>query len=395
MAHVASYPVSAPTEITSLDSAASVKWYVWWSAIAMTSTTAGLFWDISWHLSIGRDTFWTPAHLAIHLGAVVAGISSTYLILKTTFGKDIFARDTSVKVWGFSGPLGAFVSLWGGLTMLTSAPFDNWWHEAFGLDVQILSPPHVVLVLGIFTVGLGGLFLIVAEMNRASAEGRRKLNRIFLYAGCMLTILLLMLIWEYTDQTLMHSAIFYRAIALAMPPVLVGVARASGYNWAATKVSAIYFGLWLAALWLLPLVHAEPKLGPVNTRITHLIPLRFPLLLVAGALALDYLLYKTARRNKWLQAIIAGSGFLLALVVAQWPMGNLLISPLAENWIFGTNHYPYMIGPSQYKEFAHSFHAFEKTPSAFWAGMGYAALGAVLMTRLGLAWGNWMHKVKR
>jgi len=35
-----------------------------------------------------------------------------------------------------------------------------------------------------------------------------------------------------------------------MPPVLVGIARASGYRWAATKVAAIYFVLWLAALWL-------------------------------------------------------------------------------------------------------------------------------------------------
>jgi hypothetical protein len=112
--------------------------------------------------------------------------------------------------------------------MLTSAPFDDWWHNAFGLDVQIMSPPHVVLIMGIFALGLGGLFLIVAEMNRASEDQRAKLNRLFLYAGCMLTILLLMLIYEYTDYTLSHSAVYYRALALAMPPVLVGIARASG-----------------------------------------------------------------------------------------------------------------------------------------------------------------------
>jgi hypothetical protein len=195
-----------------------VPWYVWASALAVTSTSVGLYWDISWHMSIGRDTFWTPAHLGIHFGAVVAGISSVFLILSTTFGKKSELRATSVKMWGFYGPLGAFVSLWGGLAMLTSAPFDDWWHNAFGLDVQIMSPPHVVLILGIFTLGLGGLFLIVSEMNRADAEVRAKLNRVFLYAGCMLTILLLMLIYEYTDYTLTHSAIFYRVLALAMPP---------------------------------------------------------------------------------------------------------------------------------------------------------------------------------
>jgi hypothetical protein len=40
----------------------------------------------------------------------------------------------------------------------------------------------VVLILGIFTLGLGGLLLIIAELNRANEETRGKLNRIFLYA---------------------------------------------------------------------------------------------------------------------------------------------------------------------------------------------------------------------
>jgi hypothetical protein len=34
-------------------------------AAAITSIVFGLYWDISWHMTIGRDTFWTPAHLAI------------------------------------------------------------------------------------------------------------------------------------------------------------------------------------------------------------------------------------------------------------------------------------------------------------------------------------------
>lgn len=97
-----------------------------------------------------------PAHLCIHFGAILAGLSSTYLILTTTFGKNRAMQDSSVRIWGFYGPLGGFVALWGGLTMLTSAPFDDWWHNAFDLGVQILSPPHVVLILRIFILGLGG-----------------------------------------------------------------------------------------------------------------------------------------------------------------------------------------------------------------------------------------------
>jgi hypothetical protein len=394
MAHSASLPVSAPSHSAVLDRLATIPWYVWCSAIAVTSTTVGLYWDISWHTSIGRDTFWTPAHLCIHFGAILAGLSSTYLILTTTFGKNRGRQDSSIKIWWFYGPLGTFVALWGGLTMLTSAPFDDWWHNAFGLDVQILSPPHVVLIAGIFILGLGGLFLIIAEMNRANEETRANLNRIFLYVGCMLTILLLMLITEYTSYTQSHSAIYYRALALAVPVVLVGIARASGYPWAATKVAAIYFVLWLLALWLVPLVPAEPKLGPVYTRVTHLVPGEFPLLLFAGAAALDFLLDRLAGRNKWLQAAVGGSGFLLAMIAVQWPMGKFLISRYAENRLFGTDYYSYMVRPSEY-HLAHQFEFYEKTRAQFWMGMIVAFVAAFLMTRIGLAWGDWMRRVKR
>jgi hypothetical protein len=394
MSHTAPYPVSSSSQSAVLSRIAAIPWYVWCAAIAVTSTACGLYWDISWHTSIGRDTFWTPAHLCIHFGAILAGFSSTYLILSTTFGKNRARRESSIKVWGFYGPLGAFVALWGGLTMLTSAPFDDWWHNAFGLDVQILSPPHVVLILGIFILGLGGLFLIIAEMNRANAETRVSLNRIFLHVGCMLTILLLMLITEYTGYTQSHSAIYYRALALAMPLVLVGIARASGYNWAATKVALIYFVLWLLALWLVPLVPAEPKLGPVYTRVTHLVPMEFPILLFAGAAALDFLLDRLAGRNKWLQAAVGGAGFLLAMIAVQWPMGNFLISPLAENRIFGTNYYPYMEPPSDY-HFNHQFNFYEHSREQFWVGMLIAFAAAFVMTRIGLAWGDWMRRVKR
>lgn len=394
MAHSAPYSVSVPAPSAVLDRVAGIPWYVWCSAIAVTSTTVGLYWDISWHTSIGRDTFWTPAHLCIHFGAILAGLSSTYLILTTTFGKNHVAQGSAVKIWGFYGPFGTFVSLWGGLTMLTSAPFDDWWHNAFGLDVQIISPPHVVLILGIFILGLGGLLLIIAEMNRANEEARRKLNRIFLYVGCMLAILLLMLISEYTGYTQSHSAIYYRALALAMPLVLVGIARASGYEWAATKVAAIYFVIWLLALWLVPLVPAEPKLGPVYTRVTHLVPMEFPLFLFVGAAVLDFLLDCMAEKNKWLQAAVGGTGFLLAMIAVQWPMGNFLISPLAENRIFGTNYYPYMQPPSAY-HFNHEFNFYEKSRTAFWVGMLIAFAAAFVMTRIGLAWGDWMRRVKR
>jgi len=52
----------------------SVPWYIWAGAIAVTSASIGGQWDVSWHRSIGRDSFWTPAHMAIYLGGAAEGV---------------------------------------------------------------------------------------------------------------------------------------------------------------------------------------------------------------------------------------------------------------------------------------------------------------------------------
>jgi hypothetical protein len=102
-----------------------IPWYLWCVALAVTSVTIGAHWDVSWHRSIGRDTFWTPAHMAIYLCGVLAGICCGYLILNTTFRRPPELMASSVGVFGFRGPLGAFLAAWGGTAMLPPAPFDN------------------------------------------------------------------------------------------------------------------------------------------------------------------------------------------------------------------------------------------------------------------------------
>jgi len=388
-------PVATVDRVVPAVRVSDVPWYVWSSVLAVTSTTFGLYWDISWHIGIGRDTFWTPAHLAIQFGAVLTGLSCAYLILHTTFGYNVAAKEAAVRVWGFRGPLGAFISAWGGFAMLTSAPFDNWWHESFGLDVKILSPPHVVLIIGIFFMGVGGLILTVGRMNLSSGEARPKLNRLLLYAGSLLLSLLIMLGYEYVgDQTLMHSAIFYRVLGMIAPLVLVGIARASGQRWAASMVAAIYTVLWLAGEWIFPLFPAQAKLGPVFTPITHMVPLGFPLLLLPAAAAVDCMLNRFRDRGKTLQAAAAGFGFFVAMIAVQWPFAMFLISPYARNWIFGTNYFGYSDRPSDY-HLAWQFQAYEKTQSELWIGMAIALIVTMVSARIGLLWGDWMRRIRR
>src|SRR5437870_8284323 len=97
----------------------TVPGYVWCAVLAVTSAMVGTHWDIAWHRSIGRDTFWTPAHMAIYLGGVLAGTACGWLALRTTFAASGAEREASVRFWGFRAPLGAWACIWGGLAMIT------------------------------------------------------------------------------------------------------------------------------------------------------------------------------------------------------------------------------------------------------------------------------------
>src|SRR5207249_10706942 len=182
--------------------------------LASTSIVVGLLWDISWHISIGRDTFWTPAHICIYLGGVLSGCVGGWLAIKHTFLAGPAEQNASVSVFGLRAPLGAWVAIWGALAMLTSAPFDDWWHNAYGLDVKFISPPHAVLGLGMFAISLGAVLLVLARQNRGQ-EGAG--GGLFVYAGGIFLTLGSVFITEYTFPNLQHTGLFFKICAGALP----------------------------------------------------------------------------------------------------------------------------------------------------------------------------------
>ena len=373
--------------------ASSIPWFVWCTVVAVTSAMIGGHWDISWHRSIGRDAFWTAPHIAIYLCGVLAGVSSAYLILSTTFRPDAELRDASVSMWGFRGPLGAFVAAWGGVAMLTSAPFDDWWHSAYGLDVKIISPPHALLSLGIFSVQVGALLLILGYMNRSDGRLHDKLVRLFLYVGSSMVVLIMVFMMEVTNRSQMHTAEFYRAVALAMPFVLVGISRAAPHRWACTIMAAFYSAFLMALVWILPLFAAEPKLGPVYYKVTHFVPPSFPLLLIVPAFALDLLRRVSPRWGLWRETLATGTLFVATFLAVQWPFADFLQSPWARNWFFGTHYFGYYEHPT----WLHRTYRFlpPETPAHFATVMAMAIVIALASSALGLKLGAWMRRIKR
>jgi hypothetical protein len=352
----------------------------------------GVYWDISWHMSIGRDSFWTPAHLLIQAGGLVAGLTSGYVAMRTTFGDDAIAKTNAVGFWGFRAPLGAWVCIWGCLAMVTSAPFDNWWHDAYGLDVRIISPPHTVLALGIAAIGVGALLLTLAWQNRESRH-QRPAMWLLLVAGALLLMDRSIMLTEFSYKNLQHTGGFYRVSMLAYPMAIVMMAKASKLRWAGTLTAAMFMVLMLSLMWIIQLFPATPKLGPIYQNITHMVGMAFPVLVVVPAIGVD-LVMDRLRLRPLLLAPILSAVFLALFIAVQWPFASFLMSEGARNWFFNADNFVYWMSPSGV-EWSRTFQQDEPGSPALPAQLFIAFLFGTLSSYIGLWFGHWMKKVRR
>jgi hypothetical protein len=375
----------------------SVPWYLWCVVLAVTSVSIGAHWDVSWHRSIGRDTFWTPAHMAIYACGVLAAISCGYLVLYTTFRRPARLIASSVEVFGFRAPLGAFIASWGGIAMLTSAPFDNWWHNAYGLDVKIVSPPHTLLMLGVFGVSVGTLILLLGAMNRARQSGdatlAQHLQALLLYVGGLMVVFQMFFRMEYTWDVYLHNSEAYVAVAIGVPTLWAVLWQISRNRWSSTITTAIYTVFLIGTILILPLFPAEPKLGPVFQNVTHFVPPKFPILLIGPAILLDFLWNCTKQWKPWLVALISGPIFLLPLVAVEWPFADFLMSPAAANRFFGTRYFDYGM-PSTSADFLRQF-VDAQAGWELWSALLLAMLYASISAWVGLRLGRWMREIQR
>lgn len=371
--------------------------YVLASVFSSVCIIVGLIWDISWHTSIGRDGLLSPPHISIYLGAVIAGLFSGFKVLKITFAGTPSEKASTVKFWGiFSGSLGALFCIWGAIAMLTSAPFDDWWHNTYGLDVTILSPPHTVLALGMMMIQFGAMISTLSLQNRLSVNDKSlgTLKLLFVVASGILLVSLFTIGSEFFGRHDMHNSLFYQVAALIFPLYLIAVAKSSKLKWAATATALVYSMILALMVWILPLFEAEPLLGPIRNHITHYQAFEFPLLLIVPAFFIDVLLNKFETMNAWLLSLLLGIVFVLSLALVQWPFGDFLMSEYGRSAIFGQSSWYFGSSPDWEYRFAYApwrTHSGVELVQGLAIAMGIAFLSA----RIGVLWGNWMKKVQR
>jgi len=376
----------------------AMPWYIYAAVLAAASIVTGLIWDISWHMTIGRDSQFSPPHLLIYLGGLLGGLGGGYQMFFNTFSKNPSVKQRTVWFWGFRAPLGALFAVWGALAMATSAPMDDWWHNAYGLDVKILSPPHALLAVGLITLIIGSMITLLSYQNQVSAESNderiaKRVHNLLPIVSGALYAMFGMLFWEYMGANDMHNPYFYQIATLIFPLFMIATASSSKLKWSITTSVLWYMVFVCVTNWILQLIPASPKLGPIHNPVDHYVPMDFPLLFIVPAVFMDLINQRFQDINKWLRAVYLGITFFAAFFLVQWFFAYFLLSEASNNWFFFAYSVPYNANPN-WRGWT-EFMEWRGTSAAYYRGFVLAAVFAILSARLGISWGLWMKQLQR
>lgn len=298
--------------------------------IAITAMYLSGQWDAAEHTKGAVDRFWYPPHFGIYFALLVAALLPLIGLVLIGQGSglpfDKLRRNAALTM----------VIAANGFSVL-GAPFDAWWHETFGIDLTVWSPPHLHLLLGtvLAICCCAVYFLDDAPRDQPLTVFRSPTRRdaIAIYTLIVGLLMSSFLFVEY-EGTRSNIAVLSRP-AWTFPVVwslyvLLSLALISGATrrlGMATLVAALWMLTRLAVLWF-----DRAVLDFVGFQF-------FPL--VIPALAWDLALWLLIRRGTRAPLAISIAGLITAAVLAistpwYWGMidvpASLSVTPWRTYW---------------------------------------------------------------
>ncbi len=142
-------------------------------------------WDIQWHVEIGRDSLWIPPHLVVMVAFITGLFLTTALILyESLLASKGQVQSHSLHLGPVYGPPAAFGIFFGYIFALVAAGLDELWHEIFGIDATLWSPPHLLIMVATMVVDYS---LMLGITTSARRQGYRFTLKSPLFWGLVLT----------------------------------------------------------------------------------------------------------------------------------------------------------------------------------------------------------------
>ncbi len=262
--------------------------------LAGIAAMLGTYWDDAWHTDIGRDVFSSPPHLLLYAGVGVMLLAIAWWILQ------VWRAEASI--WAVLRQPVLVLPLVGTLLTIASAPIDDFWHQAFGRDAVLWSPPHTAGIVGLFAVAAGLLLAVRRLPGRAGAL----LTTGF---GALLLVTLMIPVMEYETDVPQFAVLWYLPVmTVLMLFSFTLLALVSKRRWIATEVALLYTLLRLISVAMLIVLGHSLAVVP---------PLLIP------AIVFDF-----ARQRRWPALVIALSVG-LAVYLSYLPYHALVPGGLA------------------------------------------------------------------
>jgi len=136
-------------------------------AILKLFNFVGGAWDIQWHVAIGRDSLFIPPHLLV-LVAFAGGllITASMIAYETLLVSRGQAPIGTLRIGRLRAQGALFGIACGYLFALLSTLFDELWHELFGIDATLWSPPHLLIMLATVVVDFSLMLGITTSARR-------------------------------------------------------------------------------------------------------------------------------------------------------------------------------------------------------------------------------------
>jgi len=269
------------------------------SAWTLLVAVIGFIWDVAWHIDFGRDRqLFTSAHTLILVGLLGIGVAGVTSIALATVER--------APVWRRVGPLhvpaSAMVLLFlsGGAAL--GFPLDDLWHRAYGIDVTMWGPTHLLMIGGASFTPFA-MWLMFAEGGGPRLTARDRVDfRPVLAMALALGVSTFQLEFDLGVpqwQSLYHPVL----IAVAASIGLITARAALGKGWAVRAAL-----LFLAMRGLLALV--------IGTGMGHVMP-HFPLY-VGVALVVELAFAWTRSVSPLGRGVVAGVLAGTAGLATEW-----------------------------------------------------------------------------